>query len=80
MTFIFSGSDATERLYAKGCLKLNSPQTENGFTFNPEVGTVIFALNEVTNWDSQTLKVDNAGGKSEFIGVTFKGEFSAWIY
>lgn len=82
MTFIFTGTDATQRLYSRsGSLKLRSSQTENGFTFNPEVGTVIFAIeNNTVNWASQTLRVDNTGGKSEFNGVTFKGEFSAWIY
>lgn len=81
MTFVFTGSDATERLYARnGSLKLRSSQIENGFTFNPEVGTVIFALDEAVNWNSRTLRVDNTGDRSEFIGVTFKGEFSAWIY
>lgn len=81
VTLIFRGTDATERLYARnGSLKLISTQTENGFTFNPEVGQVIFAIeNDQVNWNSQTLRCD-ASGTNEFNGVVFKGEFSSWIY
>lgn len=82
MQFIFSGTDATDRLYARNGSNfyMRSTQTQNGFTFNPEMGQILFAIeNDTVNWNSRTLRVDPTAN-SEFIGVTFKGEFSTWLY
>jgi hypothetical protein len=81
--WIFKGTGHKDRLFVKntGTLQLKSPQTENEFSFNPEVGDVIYAI-EGSNmgWNSKALRVDNnTSGKSNFIGVNFRGEFSATI-
>jgi hypothetical protein len=81
--WIFKGSGHRDRLYVKssGTLQLKSPQTENGFSFNPEVGDIIYAIEgSGMGWNSKALRVDNnTSGKSNFIGVNFRGEFSATI-
>lgn len=82
--WIFKGTGHKHRLYVKnsGTLQLKSPQTENGFTFNPEVGDIIYAIEgSGMGWNSAALRVDrNTSGKSNFIGVNFRGEFSANVY
>jgi hypothetical protein len=78
---VFSGTDTTERLYARhGSIKLRSPQVTNGYSYNPESGSVIFALDNPNNWSLRSLRVNTAGNRSEFIGITLKGEFSAALY
>jgi hypothetical protein len=81
--WIFKGTGHKDRLYVKssGTLQLKSPQTENGFSFNPEVGDIIYAIEgSGMGWNSKALRVDNnTSGKSNFIGVNFRGEFSATI-
>ena len=81
--WIFKGTGHKDRLFVKdtGTLQLKSPQTENGFSFNPEVGDVIYAIEGSSmGWNSKALRVDNnTSGKSNFIGVNFRGEFSATI-
>jgi hypothetical protein len=81
--WIFKGTGHRERLYVKnsGTLQLKSPQTENAFSFNPEVGDIIYAIEgSGMGWNSKALRVDdNSNGKSNFIGVNFRGEFSATV-
>jgi hypothetical protein len=81
--WIFKGTGHKDRLYVKntGTLQLKSPQTENGFSFNPEVGDIIYAIEgSGMGWNSKALRIDNnSNGKSNFIGVNFRGEFSATI-
>jgi hypothetical protein len=81
--WIFKGTGHRDRLYVKssGTLQLKSPQTENGFSFNPEVGDIIYAIEgSGMGWNSKALRIDNnSNGQSNFIGVNFRGEFSATI-
>jgi hypothetical protein len=81
--WIFKGTGHKDRLYVKntGTLQLKSPQTENGFSFNPEVGDIIYAIEgSGMGWNSKALRIDNnTSGQSNFIGVNFRGEFSATI-
>lgn len=81
--WIFKGTGHRDRLYVKnsGTLQLKSPQTENGFSFNPEVGDIIYAIEgSGMGWNSKALRIDNnTSGQSNFTGVNFRGEFSATI-
>ena len=81
--WIFKGTGHKDRLYVKssGTLQLKSPQTENGFSFNPEVGDIIYAIEgSGMGWNSKALRIDNnTSGQSNFTGVNFRGEFSATI-
>ena len=78
--WIFTGSDMTDRIKnsASGVLTLECDESRSGFDYNPEGGSIMFALDNSTSWNSKTIHTDS-GGQALFNGITFRGEHSPWF-